>query len=174
MVAMKQLRGARRLALWSPVALAVAALFGAGCDDGGGGDTSIDAAAADGLTPGAWIYAAYTPTQDSCGSAVDGDGGFTLEVIADGFRIVRSGSNPASTCLTTGADFTCTTPDQVRDLRPSNDAVLTARLSLSGRITTSTLMTGTQGITISCAGTGCANVPGSSCTVTANVTLAKQ
>ena len=156
------------------MALAVAALFGAGCDDGGGGDTSIDAAAADGLTPGAWTYAAYTPTQDSCGNAVDGDGAFTLEVTADGFRMVRSGNNPASTCVTTGADFTCTTPDQVRDLRPSNDAVLTARLSLSGRITTSTLMTGTQGITISCAGSGCANVPGSSCTVTANVTLAKQ
>jgi hypothetical protein len=126
------------------------------------------------LVPGAWHYAQYTPTQDSCDGSVDGDGDFTVELVANGFRIVRT-SNAASTCTVDANDnFQCTTPDEVRDLRPGTDALMTGRLSLSGHVTNTTLASGTQSFVVTCVGSECNTVDPGACSVTATIALAKK
>lgn len=143
----------------------------AGSGSGSGADASSGVLPA----PGVWRYAQYTTTQDSCGGSVDGDGNFTIELAAGGFRIVRASNQPVSTCtVDASADFECTTPDQTQDMRPATDAVLTAQFSLSGRITTPTLASGTQTVVVTCAGTECNDVTPGACTVMATVALAKQ
>ena len=163
-------------------ALALAMAAGCGGSDGDdanpavdAAETTADAAISAGVlpVPGAWHYSQYTPTQDSCGGGVDGDGDFSVELIADGFRIVRV-SNPASTCtVDANANFQCTTPPETRDHHPTTDAFQTATLSLSGRLTTPTLAPGVQGIVITCVGSECNTLDTPACSVTANVVLVK-
>ena len=146
----------------------------------GGGNTpgtdapnSPDSSGEGVLEPGAWEYAQYMTTQDTCNGSVDGDGGFTVELTAAGFRMVRA-SSPTSTCTVDDDDtFDCTTPDETQDLRPGTDAVMTGRFSISGRITTPTLVSGTQSIVITCSGSECNTLDPGPCAVTATIALQK-
>jgi hypothetical protein len=69
--------------------------------------------------------------------------------------------------------FTCTTPTATIDRRPTYDAVITLNVELVGNITTTTLATGKQRITLGCTGTECTEANGTPCTVAATVTITK-
>ncbi len=134
-----------------------------------------DAPAPGVVNAGSWFYSSYTKLGDTCGNQVDGDGGFTIDMVtSSSFRINWPTSPPLSaSCVTNVSKFyECTMPTAVVDQAPVYDAVVTIDLALEGHITTPNLATGTQRITLGCTGTECSEVV-TPCSVTADVVLQK-
>jgi hypothetical protein len=134
-----------------------------------------DAPAPGVVNAGSWLYSSYTKIADTCGNQVDGDGGFTIDMVtSSSFRINWPTSPPMSaSCVTNVSKFyACTVPTAVVDQAPVFDAVVTIDLTLDGHISTPNLATGRQRVTLGCTGTECSQVV-TPCSVTADVVLQK-
>ena len=80
----------------------------------------------------------------------------------------------ASAC-SVGANkaFTCTTPTATIDRRPTYDALVTLDVDLAGNITTTTLATGKQRVSVGCTGSECDAANATPCSVAATITITK-
>lgn len=163
--------------------LLVSCVLGCGGNDGmsvepdGGISPTTDAAAAPALGAGTWQYTMYAKSADTCGSRVEGDDWITIDMTtATSFRVIWPGSVPIASACSVGANkaFTCTTPTATIDRRPTYDAVITLDVELAGNITTTTLATGKQRISVGCTGSECAAANGTPCSVAATITIMKE
>jgi hypothetical protein len=161
-------------------------LFILGCgasDDGGmtaepdaGVPPPADAALPGVVSAGTWRYSTYTKTSDTCGDRVEGNDALTIDnVTPTSFRITWPGTPLIQSACVVNASklFACTTPTTTVDQAPVYNAIIKLDVELSGRITTTTLATGMQRLTIACTGTQCAQANGTPCSVAANITITK-
>ena len=141
-----------------------------------GVNAPLDAATQGVLSAGMWQYVTYTKTADSCGNRVEGNDRITIDMVtATGFRIVWPGSIPlSSACLANASGYySCTKATATANQAPVYDAVITISAELSGHITTTTLATGMQRLTVGCTGTQCVEVNATPCGVSADVVIKK-
>lgn len=113
------------------------------------------------VTPkvGGWEYDDITPVSSTCPTTVEegGDGNFAIDAASSSsFHVVPADGTPAFSCTLTGSAFDCADRlTRTQDLRPSIDAVLTARATARGTFASSTHATGRQEANVTCAGTQC-------------------
>ena len=135
-----------------------------------------DAAPPGVVSPGTWSYVTYTKTADTCGSRVEGNDAIPIDMVtATSFRIKWPGSTPLySPCIVNASNYyACTKATATADQAPVYDAIVMLSAELSGRITTTTLATGMQRLTVGCTGTQCAEVNATPCSVSANIVIEK-
>jgi len=119
------------------------------------------------VTPkvGAWEYDEVTPVSSTCPANIQqgGTGAFGIDQSSTAsFHVIPNDGTAPFTCTLSGSAFDC--PDRAtntQDLRPTLDAVLTARATARGTFSSSTRATGRQDATVTCAGTQC-NAAGTS------------
>lgn len=162
--------------------LLVSCVLGCSGNDGmpaepdAGMSPTIDAAAAPALGAGTWQYTMYAKSADTCGNRVEGNDRITIDMTtATSFRVTWPGSVPIASACSVGANkaFTCTTPTATIDRRPTYDALITLDVELAGNITTTTLATGNQRISVGCTGSECVEANASPCSVAATITIMK-
>lgn len=135
-----------------------------------------DGAIAPVIAAGTWKYTMYTTSMDTCGARVEGNDRITIDTTtATSFRVVWPGSAPITSACSVSATkvFTCTTPTAVVDRRPTYDAVISLDVELAGNLTTTTLATGKQRISIGCTGTECAAANAAPCSVAATIGITR-
>jgi hypothetical protein len=160
----------------------------AGCSNGKGSDDSGDDApppdAGSGsnnptpVTPraGGWEYDEVTPVSSTCPGNIQqgGTGNFAIDQSSTtSFHVVPADGTPNFTCTLNGSAYEC--PDRLtntQDLRPTVDAVFTARAVARGTFASAVRATGSQDATVTCAGTQC-NATGAvfPCTVKVNFSI---
>ncbi len=157
--------------MWLLLALGSFAAVACGSDasqpstDASNGDAprSADAAIIAPLTAGDWQHTTVTVTSDSCGSALDQNGGLATVTVtgatAFSFRWSWGDGTLVSSCVSQpNRSFTCTTPATVFDSRPAKDAVVTGTIVVAGMIQTTTRVSATRSFRLSCVGTACGEV----------------
>ncbi len=123
---------------------------------------------------GNWYYLDVTRISSTCVAGDDGNAGdfaITSASLA-GFTVIDGSTDPFG-CNLSGTTFNC--PNRAaytEDLRPTYDAVLTAHATADGTFSSATRGSGSQGATVSCAGTACASYGTWPCTFKVNFQIA--
>jgi hypothetical protein len=137
-----------------------------GGDDGGGDDGGGDDGGGGDVTPaiGAWEYDAITPVSNTCNSEIErGEAGnFAIDASSTtSFHVIPNDGTAAFTCtLGNAGSFDCPNRAAHVESIPELQVTITVNAIAMGIFSDSTHASGRQDATVSCAGAGCAAVPG--------------